>query len=57
MMPLRSQDWAKRGEMLKMIVELGNQWKDQVLLQWNLEGPPSLNLSSCYGGASESSMS
>jgi hypothetical protein len=50
-MPLCSQDWTKRGEMLKLTIELRNQWKDQGLCEWDLEGPPSLNLSSCYGGA------
>jgi hypothetical protein len=48
-MPSCSQDWAKKGEMLKLTVELGNQWKDQGFHEWDLEGPPSLNLSSCYG--------
>ncbi len=47
-----SQDWAKRGEMLKLTVESRNHWKDQGLCEWDLEGSPSLNLSSCYGGAS-----
>jgi hypothetical protein len=51
MMFLCSQDWARRSEMLKLTAELGNQWKDQRLCEWDLEGPPSLNLSSCYGGA------
>jgi hypothetical protein len=50
MMPLCSQDWARRGEMLKLMIELGNQWKDQGFCEWDLEGPTSLNLSSCYGG-------
>jgi hypothetical protein len=26
-MPLSSQDWAKSGEMLKLIVKSQNQWK------------------------------
>jgi hypothetical protein len=49
-MPSHSQDWAKRGEMLKLTTESGNQWKDQGLHEWDLEGPSSLNRSSCYGG-------
>jgi hypothetical protein len=51
--PLHSQDSTRRGEMLKLIVESRNQWKDQVLHEWDLEGFPSLHLSSCYGSVSE----
>jgi hypothetical protein len=52
MMPLHSQDQARRDEMLNLIIESKNQWKDQRLHEWDLEGPLSLNLSSCYGGTS-----
>lgn len=46
MMPLCSQDLAKRSEIIKLTVESRNQWKVQGFCEWDLEGPPSLNLSS-----------
>lgn len=46
MMPLCSQDLAKRGEIIKLTVESRNQWKVQGFCEWDLEGPPSLNLNS-----------
>lgn len=49
-MHLCSQDWATRGEMLKLTIESKSQWKDEVPHDWDLEGLPSLHLSSCYGG-------